>query len=69
MEWLGIGRIGSRRCKPRWQADELAKELLVVLSGADAAKMKQRAREVAAMCRDRGDGAIIAARFILEQIT
>lgn len=68
VEWLGIGRLGARKRKPQWQADELAGELLAVLRGEGADKMKQKAKEVATMCQKHGDGATTAARLIMEQV-
>lgn len=67
VEWLGIGRHGSRTHKPRWVAEELSKELIAVLYGETAEEMKKKARDLAAVCGRHGDGADNAARFILEQ--
>ncbi|KAK3175643.1 hypothetical protein K4F52_010097 [Lecanicillium sp. MT-2017a] len=67
VEWLGIGRHGSRTHKPRWSADELSMALVDVLYGESAEAMKQKARDLAGVCEKQGDGAKNAARLILEQ--
>lgn len=63
----GIGRWGTRVSKPKWTAEELTRELLIVLHGERSDAMKVKARELAAVCKSNGNGAVVAARILLEE--
>ncbi|KAH7014863.1 family 1 glycosyltransferase [Ilyonectria destructans] len=67
VEMHGIGRWGTRVSKPKWTAEELTRELLVVLHGERSDAMKVKARELAAICKINGNGAVVAARMLLEE--
>jgi UDP:flavonoid glycosyltransferase YjiC (YdhE family) len=68
VEFLGIGRCGSTKAKPSWKADELGYELQEVVLGPNAAAMKEKATQLAAIADKNGDGADIAARALLDEI-
>ena len=36
VEMLGIGRIGNKKCKPQWEAEELSQVLLGVAFGKES---------------------------------
>ncbi|OIW25170.1 UDP-Glycosyltransferase/glycogen phosphorylase [Coniochaeta ligniaria NRRL 30616] len=67
VEMLGIGRLGSRKAKPLWAADELGGVLADVLFGKDSDSIQSKAKALAAVCKERGDGAENAARLLLEE--
>jgi UDP:flavonoid glycosyltransferase YjiC (YdhE family) len=67
VELLGIGRLGNRKAKPQWSAQELSKELLSVLIGAHSVSIRQRTAEFAKLCDKNGSGAFVAARTILQE--
>ena len=66
-EMLGVGRLGSRDSKPQWSAPELSEAVLDVLQGKGSHAMKQKARELACLCRTKGNGAETAARILLAE--
>ncbi|KAK2868065.1 hypothetical protein FQN49_003200, partial [Arthroderma sp. PD_2] len=66
VEYLGIGRVGARKKVPQVEARELSRELLSVLDGEESQSMKHRAQELAAICKERGDGADAVAHKMLE---
>ncbi|RDA90232.1 hypothetical protein CP533_6859 [Ophiocordyceps camponoti-saundersi (nom. inval.)] len=68
VEMLGVGRHGSKATKPKWTAPELSSQLLAVLDGEPAEEMKRKAKELAALCESRGDGAEHAAKILLEDM-
>ena len=48
VEWLGIGVNGSRNAAPSVEGRELSEALLkVVVGGSEAARMKQKAKDLA----------------------
>ncbi|KAF7556680.1 hypothetical protein G7Z17_g1246 [Cylindrodendrum hubeiense] len=67
VEMHGIGRWGTRISKPQWTSEELTRELLIVLLGERSEAMKRKAKELAAVCKANGNGAIVAAKIILEE--
>lgn len=64
---LGIGRLGSTKAKPRWTSGELASELSEVLFGESSNSIKHKAREMADICEQRGNGAANAAKILLAE--
>lgn len=68
VEMLGIGKIGSRSSKPGWNAQELAREMLHVLVGSDAANIRNRAIELSHLCQRAGNGAMNAAKYVMEEL-
>ncbi|PHH73738.1 hypothetical protein CDD80_3616 [Ophiocordyceps camponoti-rufipedis] len=68
VEALGIGRHGSKKTKPRWTAAELSTELLHVLEGEAAEKIRQEAEKLADLCASRGDGADTAAKILMDEL-
>lgn len=66
VEVLGIGRLGSRKAKPLWTAEELGSVLSDVLLGKSTDSILRKAKAMAAVCKGRGDGAANAARLLLE---
>ncbi|RSM12640.1 hypothetical protein CEP52_002412 [Fusarium oligoseptatum] len=68
VEMLGIGRLGSKRTKPRWTAKELGQSIMDVIMGKDSEAIKNKAQDLARLCRNAGEGRGVAAKFILEQI-
>jgi hypothetical protein len=64
---LGIGRLGSRTTKPQWSAQELSRELLYVLLGENSGAVKEKATKLASLCEKNGNGALTAARILLEE--
>lgn len=69
VEMLGIGRIGSKKTKPRWTTEELGQSMVDVIMGKDSDAMKNKAQELARLCRNAGEGREIAAKFILEEMS
>ncbi|GIK02013.1 hypothetical protein Aspvir_006056 [Aspergillus viridinutans] len=67
VELLGIGRLGSRKAKPHWSADELSKALLDVLISESSAAIKDKAIGLANLCDEKGNGADVAARVLLDE--
>ncbi|RYP63533.1 hypothetical protein DL771_009229 [Monosporascus sp. 5C6A] len=67
VELLGIGRLGNRTTKPQWSLKELSRELREVLLGRSSETMRQKAKDLANVCRARGNGAENAARIILHE--
>ncbi|RYP03313.1 hypothetical protein DL765_010540 [Monosporascus sp. GIB2] len=67
VELLGIGRLGNRTTKPQWSVKELSCELCEVLLGRCSETMRQKAKDLANVCRARGNGAENAARIILHE--
>lgn len=66
VEMLGIGRLGSRRAKPLWTAEELGNVLSDVLFGKNSESIREKAEALAVVCKARGDGAANAAQLLLE---
>lgn len=64
---LGIGRCGSRKTKPQWKARELAQELINVVIGHLSTAMREKAEELAELCKKNGLGAEMAARSLLAE--
>lgn len=64
---LGVGRWGSRDTKPKWTRKGLARELSAVLQGESSREMKKRARELADVCEEKGNGAVHAAKVLLAE--
>ncbi|KAK3386193.1 hypothetical protein B0H63DRAFT_544825 [Podospora didyma] len=67
VEYLGMGRVGNRKAKPLWTAEELATAILDVLFGKDSEAIRQKARELAEICKRNGNGAENAARILLAE--
>lgn len=67
-ELAGIGIWGNRQSGPGWKADELGPVLKKALLGLKAASLRQRAQDMAQLCKKQGGGRFKAARVILEQI-
>ncbi|RYP39452.1 hypothetical protein DL767_002186 [Monosporascus sp. MG133] len=67
VELLGIGRLGNRATKPQWSVKELSRELCEVLLGRSSETMRQKAKDLANVCRARGNGAENAARILLHE--
>jgi len=68
VEFLGIGRWGSRTASPKCKADELGPVLVDVVLGPEAGDMKRRARELAQVCVAKGKGRDVAAREVLARL-
>ncbi|KAF3484013.1 diacylglycerol o-acyltransferase [Arthroderma uncinatum] len=66
VEYHGIGRIGARKQVPQVEASELSRELLTVLDGEETKSIKRKAQELAAICKEKGDGADAVAYKMLE---
>ena len=69
VEFLGIGRWGSRKASPKCRADELGRVLNDVILGPEADNMKKTAQNLAEVCDARGEGRKIAATEILRLLT
>ncbi|KAH6887504.1 glycosyltransferase family 1 protein [Thelonectria olida] len=67
VEMLGVGRWGSRDTKPKWTSQGLARKLSDVLQGETSEAMKKRAVELAGVCKEKGNGAVHAAKIILAE--
>ncbi|OIW32609.1 UDP-Glycosyltransferase/glycogen phosphorylase [Coniochaeta ligniaria NRRL 30616] len=68
-ELLGIGRWGnkmSQKTGAPW-GGELGNVLIEVLLGPESTRIKERARELAQLCRQNGGGRVIAAKMILRE--
>jgi UDP:flavonoid glycosyltransferase YjiC (YdhE family) len=66
VEMLGIGRLGNRKAKPLWTAEELGSVLSDVLFGKSSDSIQRKAKAMAVVCKGKGDGAANAARLLLE---
>ncbi|KAK2595358.1 hypothetical protein QQS21_006894 [Conoideocrella luteorostrata] len=66
---LGIGRIGNNTSKPQWNAQELAREMLHVLVGRDAADVRNRAIELSHVCQKNGNGSFMVAGYIGQELS
>ncbi|KAM0430037.1 hypothetical protein ACHAPT_006043 [Fusarium lateritium] len=69
VEMLGIGRLGSRKTKPRWVAKELSQSLADVIFGKDSEAMKKKAEDLAKLCKNAGEGRDVAAKIILRELS
>ncbi|KAL7785623.1 glycosyltransferase family 1 protein [Trichoderma ceciliae] len=67
VEFLGVGRWGSRTTKPLWSAQELSHELLEVLAGENSGAIKDKAALLKQACEYSGNGADCAALAILQE--
>lgn len=67
-ELLGIGRWGNKVTHKGQWGGELGNVLIDVLFGPEAARMKERAQELAKLCHRDGAGRVIAAKMILKEI-
>lgn len=67
VELLGIGRLGNRQAKPQWSAPELSEAILDVLLGGRSTVVRQKAAALSETCKKNGNGAVNAARVILEE--
>ncbi|KAK4135203.1 glycosyltransferase family 1 protein [Trichocladium antarcticum] len=65
MDCYDIGRWGNKRAMPRWSEHELGPILIDVLLGPDAAAMRSRVQELAAIC-NKTPGSDVAAAAIIE---
>jgi UDP:flavonoid glycosyltransferase YjiC (YdhE family) len=68
VEYLGIGRYGSRKASPKYTADELGPVLLDVLLGRESQNMRSKAQELASACATLGEGRDTAAKGILREM-
>src|SRR5688500_1489309 len=67
-ELLGIGRWGNRLARKLCEEKELGAILTEVVAGEKASGYAQKAKELAALCKESGGGRVIAARYILARI-
>jgi hypothetical protein len=67
-ELLGIGRWGNKVTHKGHWGGELGNVLVEVLLGARSTQIRDRARELARLCKENGGGRVIAARMILREI-
>ncbi|KAI5459311.1 glycosyltransferase family 1 protein [Mariannaea sp. PMI_226] len=67
VEMLGVGRWGSRNMAPRWTTQDLAHEILEVVQGETSRAMKKRSKAYADLCKERGHGAMNAAKILLDE--
>ncbi|KAH6680076.1 UDP-glucoronosyl and UDP-glucosyl transferase [Plectosphaerella plurivora] len=68
MEYLGIGRIGSKKAAPRCTADELGAVFIDVIYGAAGDAIRERVKHLADVVRSAGEGRTIAAQAILAEV-
>ncbi len=68
VEWLGIGKFGSKRYAPKVSANELGNALKQVVLSPQAANFQAKATELATLCNRDGGGRNIAAKTILGMI-
>jgi hypothetical protein len=68
VEMLGIGKVGNKSIKPMWAANELSQAVIEVTLSTQSHVYKQKAKELAQVCQDRGDGAVNAAKFLMQEI-
>lgn len=68
VEWLGIGKFGSWNNAPQCSARELGPILEQVVLSSQAAKMKEKAIELADICHRDGGGRHTAANKILDML-
>ncbi|OAQ96797.1 hypothetical protein LLEC1_06970 [Akanthomyces lecanii] len=66
VEMLGIGRKGTRKRQPVFEATEFSEVLLEVIDGKNSESMGENARALAELCKKNGNGPDIAARGILK---
>ena len=69
VEMLGIGRKGTRKQQPVFEATEFSETVLGVINGKNSESMKRKAWELAELCKKNGNGPEIAARGILKLAT
>jgi hypothetical protein len=67
VEYLGIGRWGTRSAKPSWSALELSQKILEVLVGEPSVAIKKKAALLKQICEYSGSGADCAALTILKE--
>ncbi|KAF9876993.1 hypothetical protein CkaCkLH20_05259 [Colletotrichum karsti] len=67
-EYLGIGKWGSKTSAPRYGAQELGSALHQVLMGPSASRMQVRARLLAKLRAQKGEGRDVAAKHIVESV-
>lgn len=67
-EMLGVGRWGSRKSKPRFATLELAPVLIDVVVGEKAQAMRRRAKAIARMVAEKGEGRDLAAKVLLDEL-
>ena len=67
-EMLGIGRWGNCKAKPRWEAHELGPVLVDVVFGPRAEVMRRRAKGIARLAREKGEGRDFAAKVLLAEM-
>jgi UDP:flavonoid glycosyltransferase YjiC (YdhE family) len=68
VEMLGIGKVGNKSTKPVWTAKELSQVVIEVTLSSKSHAYKQKAKELAQVCQDKGDGAVNAAKFLMQEI-
>ncbi|KAK3899392.1 hypothetical protein C8A05DRAFT_36984 [Staphylotrichum tortipilum] len=68
-ELLGIGRWGNRVAGTLCERGELGSVLIDLIAGERSSGYRQKARELAELCKKGGGGRVIAARHILAEIT
>jgi len=67
-ELHGIGKWGSKKSDPHWSAQELAASMSWCLFGKTAVGAREKAKSFAKLIRDKGNGAINAAEFIMQEM-
>ncbi|KAI0131800.1 glycosyltransferase family 1 protein [Xylariales sp. AK1849] len=67
-ELLGIGLWGNRSTVPMNSSSDLAPALIEVVLGERADSMRNRAKDLAEICKQEGGGRYVAARTIFEEI-
>jgi UDP:flavonoid glycosyltransferase YjiC (YdhE family) len=67
-EMLGIGLWGNKSTVPKNSASELGPAMIEVLLGSRSNVMRNQARDLAEVCRREGEGRVIAARAVMQQI-
>ncbi|KAH8894288.1 glycosyltransferase family 1 protein [Thozetella sp. PMI_491] len=68
-EVLGIGRWGNRTALQECRAEELGPILAEILVGGRYSRYASRAKELADVCKKDGGGRLVAARYILGEIS
>ena len=66
VELLGIGRKGTEKQTPVFEAQELSDKVLEVVAGKLATRMRENASKLAEVCEKNGHGPDIAARNVFE---
>lgn len=69
VEMLGIGRKGTRKQQPVFEATEFSETILEVIDGENSVRIKEKARELAEVCKKNGYGPEMAAQGILKLAT